>query len=219
MRDLSGKIVRAQEMERRRVAHELHDEAGQALTALKIRLDLLSSEIDLNSEESRGSLEEAVDLAGSTMEHIRLLARDLRPPELEVLGLNHAMANLCEEFARRTGLAAEFTGLDVDDVRDEIAITLYRFLQESLSNIARHAYANSVKISLSQKSHWVVLEVEDDGCGFNVPEALARPGRSGQLGLRGMGERLEVIGGRMWITSLPTEGTRVVAEVPRRESL
>ncbi len=218
LRDLSGKIVRAQEMERRRVAHELHDEAGQALTALKIRLDLLSSEMDLNSEESRGSLEEAVGLAGRTMEHIRLLARDLRPPELEVLGLNHAMANLCEEFARRTGLAAEFTGLDVDDVRDEIAITLYRFLQESLTNITRHAYANSVRISLTQKSHWIVLEVEDDGCGFNVPEALAKPGRFGQLGLRGMGERLEVIGGRMWITSVPAEGTRVVAEVPRRES-
>ncbi|MBN1267711.1 MAG: PAS domain S-box protein [Anaerolineales bacterium] len=219
LKELTGQIVRAREAERRRVARELHDEAGQALTALKIGLEILQSEENLNSDGARFRIEEAVELADSTMEQIRLLARDLRPPELEALGLNQTLENICEEFGHRTGLVTEYSGLELDDVGDEISINLYRFLQEALTNVARHAFATTIKVSLTRDDEKIILEVNDDGCGFDVQEVLEQAKQGKRMGLSGMGERLELIGGSMWITSIPAEGTRVVAEVPSRRVL
>jgi len=219
LKELTGEIVRAREKERRRVSRELHDEAGQALTALKIGLQILDAENDLNSRAARIRLEELVDLADSTMEQIRLLARDLRPPELEALGLNQTLENVCDEFERRTGLSTEYNGLELGDVGDEIAISLYRFLQEALTNVARHAYASKIDVALTENEEHMILEVRDNGCGFNVQEVLKLADRGKRMGLAGMGERLELIGGRLWITSVPAEGTRVAAEVPVRRGL
>jgi PAS domain S-box-containing protein len=207
LQTLTSEVVRAREAERRRVARELHDEAGQALTALKIGLEILKTEDDLNSDAAGKRLDEAVALADGTMEHIRLLARDLRPPELEALGLDKSLDNACEEFERRTGIQTTYTGEGLEDIGDEVAISLYRFLQEALTNVARHASANSVIVSFKQEKDHTVLEVRDDGCGFDVDEVFKQREEGRRIDLTGMKERLELIGGTIRILSAPQRGS------------
>ena len=227
LRWLTRQVVAQEEEERHRVSRELHDEAGQALTALKISLSLIQSEMPLATGEESGQLNhrlaDAVDLTDTTMEKIRLLARGLRPPELDAVGLNGTLGGYCSEFGRRTDLPIQYTGVEIPNLTDAVNISFYRVLQEALTNAAKHARASSVKVKLSRRRRMVRLSVEDNGQGFN-PRAQMRQAKSndfpqsGGIGLLGMQERFELLGGRLDVKSRLGMGTRLVAQAPTEES-
>lgn len=209
---LAKQIVFAQEEERQRVSRELHDEAGQALTALKISLELMLADVPEGS--LRQNLTEAVLLTENTREHIRLLARGLRPPALDTVGLNLTLEDICRDFARRTKLNIQYSGLELPDLSDAVSICLYRFLQEALTNVARHADAAAVRVNLAREGRTVCLSVQDDGKGFARRERLEARNRPIGIGILGMQERLELLGGHLTIHTAVGHGTHVAAFLP-----
>ena len=214
LRRLTMRVVSEEEEERHRVSRELHDEAGQALTALKISLGLVHSDMPEDAGTLRDTLAGAVAMTETTMEKIRLLARGLRPPELDAVGLNDTLEGYCREFAQRTHLDITYAGEVSLELSDAVTICLYRFLQEALTNVARHAEATRVGVSLRQGSNAVTLSVEDDGKGFVNPPIIHSGDKGLGIGLIGMQERFELLGGRVDIQSAPGEGARLVASVP-----
>jgi signal transduction histidine kinase len=219
LRQLAQQTVSAQEQERQRLSHALHDEAGQALTALRINLELIYEDLPPESGALRQRLRDAAALTSTTMERIRLLAQDLRPPALDAVGLNPTLAGFCLEFSQRTRLAIEYHGLDLPELPEAASICLYRCLQEALTNAAKHAAADQVRVVLSRDPEMLCLSVEDDGRGFDGaawPSGSAWPKGIGLLGIQ---ERLELLGGRLEIDSRPGEGTRLVASLPIQEAV
>ena len=217
MRWLAKQVIEAQERERQRVSRELHDEAGQALTALKMSLELLSSELPMDSEAVGDRINGAVGLTVSTMENIRLLARGLRPPELDAVGLTGTLEGYCREFAELTGLSITYMGDQSPRLSEAINICFYRYLQEALTNVAKHAQAKSVRVELRSQAGEVSVSVSDDGRGFARKSGRLGPTQPKGIGLLGMRERFETLGGRLDIESRPGKGTRLVAHVPREE--
>jgi len=207
-RDALRRVVSAQEQERRRLARELHDETGQALTS--ILLGLRTVEEAGGEEEVRAAVAEVRELVRSTLQDVRRLAVELRPKALDDFGLVAALERLTESFTEQTGIAVGFESLlPTARLTPEIETALYRIVQESLTNIVKHAQAHNVSIVLGRKSDSVSVIVEDDGVGFD-PD---RPREDG-LGLIGMRERVSLIGGRLTIESRPGAGTTFIAEVP-----
>jgi signal transduction histidine kinase len=207
-RDALRRVVSAQEQERRRLARELHDETGQALTS--ILLGLRTVEEAGGEAEMRAAVGEVRDLVRSTLQDVRRLAVELRPKALDDFGLVAALERLAESFTEQTGIAIAFQSLlPSARLTPEIETALYRIVQESLTNIVKHAQAHSVSIVLGRKSDSVSVIVEDDGVGFDPDRT-----REGGLGLIGMRERVSLIGGRLTIESRPGAGTAFVAEVP-----
>jgi len=209
LRHLAQRILTAQEDERRRISRELHDEAGQALTALKIWLMALHEDLPADAPALRQRLVEAARLTDDTMNHIRALAQDLRPPALDALPLDACLKGYCHEFAHRTALQVDYRGHDLPTLPEPLNICLYRVVQEALTNVAKHAQARRVEVELHHHNGLVSLAVFDDGKGFAV--ATAPPAG---LGLLGMRERLELLGGRLDITSEPGHGTQLVVYIP-----
>lgn len=214
LRQLTMRVISEEEEERHRVSRELHDEAGQALTALKISLGLVQSDMPDDEGALRDTLASAVDMTETTMEKIRLLARGLRPPELDAVGLNDTLEGYCREFAQRTHLRIDYSGEESLGLSDAGTICLYRFLQEALTNVARHAEATTVDVRLRRSHEAVTLSVEDDGRGFVRPLGSGRGNNGLGIGLVGMRERFELLGGRVDIESTPGKGARLVASVP-----
>ena len=156
------------------------------------------------------------------MEGVRRLAQDLRPPALDAVGLSPTLEDACRGFARRTQLSIDYRGSDGPALAEGVNICLYRFLQEALTNVARHAKADNVHVALERDAEAVRLWVEDDGRGFEVQPALSvpsTPGSSAGIGLLGMQERLESLGGRLEVDSQPGRGTRLVAYIPLEEDV
>jgi PAS domain S-box-containing protein len=214
LKRLARQLVSAQEDERKRLAHALHDEAGQALTALKIGLELMSQDLEEPCAFLRPRMDDAVSLTDQTTHRIRLLAQDLRPPALDSLGLSHTLEGFCREFAQRTRLGVDYQGTDLPQLPEEVNITLYRFLQEAMTNVARHARANEVDVALQSDAEAIRLSVEDDGRGFDLHTRPATHGRPQGMGLLGMQERVESLGGRLEVVSEPGQGTRLTACIP-----
>jgi PAS domain S-box-containing protein len=214
LRQLASQVISAQEDERRRVSRELHDEAGQALTALKISLDLMRKELPTELNDLRTRLEEATRVADATLLEIRLLAQALRPPSIDALhDINLTIEGYCREFGRRTQLVINYTGADLPPLSEDSNMCLYRFLQECLTNIAKHARAKEVWVMLQEAGNEVLLTVEDDGVGFDPQAGGAMADRATGLGMLGMRERLELLGGWLEIDSEPGQGTRVTAHL------
>lgn len=216
LRLLTRKIVSAQEEERRRVSRELHDEAGQLLTALKLSLEMLREDLDLVQADSTAlepvynQLDSAIGLSERTMAHIRVLVHNLRPTALDDLGLNSALEGLCHDFSQRRAVNIDYQQ-DADDslvLPDPVQIVAYRFLQEALTNVSRHAQATNVRVLFQESSSNVCLMVEDNGVGFEIDPATEG------IGILGMRERLESVGGQLEIYSRPHNGTRLVAWIP-----
>jgi signal transduction histidine kinase len=194
LEQLSALLLRAQEEERRRIARELHDEAGQTLTALKIELDL----------EGR---REASTRVALVLNQIRNVSELLRPRALDDLGLVPALRALIEDFARRTQIQVEIDADDTVGWPPEAALTLYRVVQESLTNVARHSGARHAWVRLTRNDHACRLVVEDDGTG--LPSALTP-----HLGVLGMRERVGAAGGTLQLVTAGRGGLRVEATVP-----
>jgi signal transduction histidine kinase len=214
LRRLTNQVVSAQEEERQRLSYELHDEAGQILTALKIRLGYTLDNLPVEAEAYREHLNESLSMADMTMERLRALARDLRPPALDAAGLNPTLEGLCREFASWTELSINYAGTEVNALSDPVKITLYRFLQEALTNIAKHAQAGQVSVNLREDTRSVNLEVQDDGKGFDKQILLDLSSRPKGIGVLGMQERLELLGGRLEIETTPGLGTSLTAHIP-----
>lgn len=209
LRALAGGILRAREDEARRIAHELHDEAGQILAALHITLDTLAPQARDQDVIVR-RLHEALDRVES---QLRRLARELRPTLLDDLGLAPALEWLAQGVAERTGVTVK---VDAPECRlpPEVETALYRVVQEALTNAVRHARARHIAVEVHEEASQIRAIVRDDGQGFDVGAALARRGDRG-LGLIGMRERAEALGGTVEIRSTPTHGTELSIVIPR----
>lgn len=213
-RRLSREALSIQEEERRRLSRELHDEAGQSLTGLGLHLSLLCADVPQAHAPLRQRLREAAVLANGTAERMRLLARGLRPPGLDTLGLNASLRGLCHEVRRQTGVPVEYTGTEAVVLPDAVAICLYRILQEALTNAVKHARATRIEVVLQEDAEAVTLTVTDDGCGFDAATVSSASQAAGGIGLVGMRERLENLGGCLQIDSRRGQGTCVIAQVP-----
>jgi two-component system, NarL family, sensor histidine kinase UhpB len=211
LRGLSSQVITAQEEERKRISRELHDETAQALTSLLVRLRLLQGARDL--EEVRAGAAELRELTAATLEEVRKLAVELRPTTLDHLGLVAALEWYSREYAQRLDAAVDFRteGL-AGRLHPEVELVIYRIVQEALTNIARHAGASRVEIGLLFRDDAVEVEVRDNGTGFDVAEATSTRERG--LGLFGMRERVELIGGTFSIESQPGQGTCIEVRVP-----
>ncbi len=217
LQEMARHIVLAQEEERQRISRELHDEAGQALTALKIGLEIIQGEVPAGEEGLRQNLTEAIALTDTTRDRIRQLARGLRPPALDTVGLNLTLEDFCQNFGRLTQLAISYEGTPNLRLQDASNICLYRVLQEALTNVAKHAQPSQVQVKLWADETAVHLSIVDDGVGFVGQTAVIRLHSAG-LGILGMHERVELLGGHLEIASVPDEGTRIVAHLPLTEA-
>lgn len=208
---VSGEIIQAQEEERRRIARELHDEAAQALTSLLVRIRLL--ERSPNPEDARQHVQELRTLTAAALDEVRRVALELRPTILDDLGLEAALGWRVDEFNAALGARAS---LKVEGIEGRLAgaveLALFRVVQEALTNVARYAHASTVSVTLGYHLGALVLEVADDGIGFD-PGAIGKGERRG-LGLVGMRERMALAGGDLTIDTQPGRGTRIVARVP-----
>jgi signal transduction histidine kinase len=200
----------AQEEERLRISRELHDEAGQALTSLKISLDLLRNNLLPEQTPLQSRVADLSALTGETMENLRALAHDLRPPGLDAFGLNVALEGLCHDFAGRAGIKVHYAGNEIPDLPTTVALSLYRFTQEALTNVAKHAEAQNVTVVLERETNWLSLAIADDGRGF----AFEPDARQRGVGLVSMQERTDLLGGVLDIDTAPGKGTRLTARVP-----
>jgi len=208
--DSLRRVVEAQELERRRLARELHDETGQALTS--ILLGLKSLEERSKDPASRAATQELRGLVVSTLQDVRRLAVELRPSALDDFGLVAALERLAESFAEQTAISVDFqTALADERLPADVETALYRIVQESLTNVVKHARARRVSILLARKEGAVKAVVEDDGQGFDAAEQTGDG-----YGLVGMRERLALLGGRLEVESTRDAGTTIAAEVPVR---
>jgi PAS domain S-box-containing protein len=213
LRELSARVLEAREEEKTLIARELHDELGQLLTALKMDLDWLRERIAPGEIAQRAGQMNAV--LDRTVGSVRRIAADLRPLMLDDLGLADAAAWLVEDFETRSGIHCKLErseGDALDGIERDVATTVYRALQESLTNIARHSGAKSAWVLLRIEDGALRLEVEDDGRG--MPRAAQAGSRS--LGLKGMRERVQYHGGTLEVGQAPRGGTRVKVRVPLR---
>lgn len=206
------KLLTVQEEERRRIARELHDQTSQSLTSLLVGLKMLGQATDSPLVRERVSSLRAI--AAQALEGVHDLAVQLRPSVLDDMGLVAATQHTATTFAGHLGIQVHFQAIGFEDRRLPAAVetTLYRIVQEALTNVAKHAHARNVDILLRCHGDTVLALVEDDGSGFDVAAALAQGG-SRHLGLFGMRERAELVGGHLTVESSPT-GTTVVVEIP-----
>ncbi len=218
-RRLSQRVVAAQEAERRRLARELHDEAGQALTALKMSLEVALADYQQQDKGTETALQDAIQLLESTRNELRAMAHGLRPPALDVMSLPQTLAHFCESFGARTRIEIKFQ-FSGQDARwsDVIEVTLYRFVQEALTNVAKYAGAKQVQVTLSEREQEITVSVKDNGRGFSVSTLGDSPARSDGMGLSAMRERIELLGGEFVILSEPGKGAELLARLPREAS-
>jgi len=203
-RDSLRRVVAGQEVERRRLARELHDETGQALTSILLGLRAVE---DANSDVSVDDLRE---LVVATLQDVRRLAVQLRPKALDDFGLGPALERLVQTFSESSGIRVDLEArLGPERLPGEVETTVYRIVQEALTNVVKHAEAKNVSILLVRRHDVVTTVIEDDGIGFETGAA-----RGDSLGLAGIRERVELHDGRLTIESAPGAGTTLRVEVP-----
>jgi PAS domain S-box-containing protein len=211
LQTLSTRLMEAQETERRHLARELHDEIGQALTAVKINLQ----SVPQSADGSSAALQDSISIVEIALQQVRNLSLDLRPSLLDDLGLVAALRWYVDRYAQRSGVMADFSG-DASKIQASptIETACFRIVQEALTNALRHAQARHVSVELQQRDHTLHLLIHDDGLGFDVPAARERATKGGSLGLLGMEERALLVGGQLKIKSVPQQGTEIDVRLP-----
>jgi signal transduction histidine kinase len=208
LQQLLRRALAAQEAERKRLARELHDETGQALTSLMLQLKALQDESDLDVIRDR--LNGLRYLTSRTVEEVRRLSIDLRPAALDDLGLVPAIRAYLDDWTQHSGIELQFISQKaVGRLPSDLEIILYRLVQEGVTNIARHSQARTARIVLDHIGRSVLLTMADDGIGIDLAN---HPGDG--LGLAGMRERVEMAGGHWQIISAPSAGTRILIDLP-----
>ena len=216
LKRLSRRLIDIQESERSRLARDLHDDTGQALTALKMSLEITRNELSGASDHTAERLNDAVALADDTLEKLRAISHNLRPPTLDTVGLNSALKGLCKSITQQTQMPVSYVGMDTTEISNPIDICLYRILQEGLTNCVKHGQASHVEVSLKRNGEVVQLSIQDNGQGFDLADTLSDQNETG-IGLIDMQERLESLNGRMNVYSKPGAGARLVATIPLEE--
>ena len=214
-RELLRKLVVAQEDERRAVARELHDETSQALTALVVKLEAVATSPTADAVELKSQLQPIQVMTNEMLREVQRIIRDLRPAILDDLGLMSALDWFAESRLASEGIRVALETVGVERrLPSEVETVIFRIAQEAINNIARHARARNASITLDFREPLIILEVEDDGCGFSPDDVLARQGATGSFGLTGMRERVTLFSGTMQIHSRPGQGTRLVVAIP-----
>ena len=211
---LSHRLLQAQEKERGEIARELHDEIGQSLTALKINLDSVYT--NTVAAESTVRLADSLSIVNHLLQQVRDLSLDLRPSMLDDLGLVAALRWYIDRQAQRTGFTAEFVAGPLDPrPSPAIETVCFRIAQEAVTNIARHAQAQRVRIELRYEPRGLLLSIRDDGLGFDVQAVQEKILSTKSMGIRGMHERVQLVGGRVETLSVLGEGAEIRALFPR----
>lgn len=210
--NLLKKLINAQEEERKRIARELHDETSQSLTSLMIGLKIMEDTHDI--DEIKGKIVELRQLTNGTLEEIHGLALALRPSILDDLGLVPALNRYIQESSHNLNLDIDFHTEGMEGVRllPELEISIYRVVQEALTNIAKHAKATEVSVILERQKERLTAIIEDDGIGFDLEETWNSPLKEKRLGLHGMQERVQLTGGNLTIESTPGFGTTIYVQ-------
>jgi signal transduction histidine kinase len=214
LRRLSHEILFAQEQERKRISRELHDEIGQILTAVSVNLTTLTKQANINVKALKQTIRSTRRLVEKSMNSVHKFARDLRPPLLDDMGLIPALDAHLNVFTKQTGIPVRLeASAAVEKLDSDKRTVLYRVAQEALANITAHAQASLVKMGIRRDGSVVRMDICDNGKGFNVQRRLnAR--RITRLGLLGMRERVEMVGGSFDVESKPGHGTTIHAEIP-----
>jgi signal transduction histidine kinase len=218
LRHLSRQLLLAQEEERRKISRELHDVIAQTLTGINVRLAALKKESASSTEELQKKIATTQLLVEKSVDIVHRFARELRPTLLDDLGLIPALQSFMKGFAEDTGIRVSlkaFAGVELSNGNRRT--TLYRVAREALTNVARHARASRADVTIQEKDGGICMEIKDDGRGFELNGAcLAK--KKGRLGLLGMKERVEMIGGTFSVESAPGKHTTVRAEIPAHKS-
>ena len=216
LRQLSHQILLTQEEERKQISRELHDDISQTLTGILVHLSALTTATSIPPQDLLQKIIHTQRLVENAVEIVHRFARELRPAMLDDLGLVPALHSYMKEFSRRTGLHIRFTAFTYakTDLLDNVRRTvLYRVTQEALTNVARHAQASHVKVSLRKLRGAIHLEIQDNGKSFKVDQVLGDK-KNKRLGLLGMRERVEMLGGTFDIASAPDQGTIIQVQIP-----
>jgi len=211
----AASTIKAQEDERKRIARELHDETSQSLTGLLIGIRITEELVPDSMIDIRQRLHGIMELAHSTLNEIHTMATRLRPSVLDDLGLPAALRSYTKDFAVNTGVRVNLrlSSSWPERLSPELETVLYRVVQEALTNVARHSGADSCRVSLERRGETLHGIVADNGRGFNPQRLMATNDRHG-LGLHGMKERIELVGGSLKVDSCPQEGSTIHLEVP-----
>jgi signal transduction histidine kinase len=210
---LLGKVLTAQEEERARLARELHDSIGQSLTAILMTTTAVESSLPASFTNVKEKLSNVRNVAAQTLQELRGLIFDLRPEVLDDLGLALALHSQVKKYLEPAGVRVQLRAAGLkDQLPAEVETAVFRVVQEAITNIARHAKASEAHISLTRKENRLVVRVEDNGVGFDPAQVLN--GQRQAWGLRGMEERVTLLGGKFYVGSKPGSGTLMLAEVP-----
>jgi signal transduction histidine kinase len=210
LRALSTQVLHVQEEERKRISRELHDEVGQALTAISMNLSALERDCGVNAVRFKKTIGETGGLLQATMETVHSFARELRPAMLDEIGLLPTLRSYLRGFAKRSGIDVKLQASSkAEQLSSEAKTVMFRIAQESLTNVAKHAHATRVSVTLRKITRGIKMEIEDDGRSF-------RAGVDGKerLGLLGMQERARLVDGCFAVEPTPGKGTTVRVEIP-----
>jgi signal transduction histidine kinase len=216
LRLLSRQLLSAQEEERKLISRELHDDIAQTLTSINVRLASLKAESMVNTKGLQKKISSTQRLVEKSVDIVHRFARELRPTVLDDLGLIPALHSYMKGFTRRTGIHIHFKTFaahKIKQLNNATRTVLYRVAQEALTNVARHARASSVEVSLEKLPNAIRLKIKDDGKSFQAQRVMHSK-RNKRLGLIGMRERLEMVGGSFGVESAPGKGTTVIAQIP-----
>ena len=218
LRRLSCQLLHAQEEERKRISRELHDEVGQALAAVNLNLGMLQRNVGSDGALPKRSIAASLALVQHTLDKVHQFARELRPAMLDELGLLPALRSYVKDFAARAGWRLHFRGSTrAAQLTSEQKTALFRVAQESLANIAKHAQASRVSVTLRPARNGIRLQIKDNGRAFQVERQLSAR-NSKHLGLLGIQERVRLVNGRLAVISTPGKGTSVRVEIPLNAS-
>jgi two-component system, NarL family, sensor histidine kinase DegS len=216
LRRLSRRILSTQEEERKRISRELHDLVAQTLTSINLHLAMLKVESAQHAGDLKKNITRTQKLVERSVDKVHRFARELRPAVLDDLGLIPALRSFIESFAKEAGVRVNMTACaKVETLNNDRRTVLYRVAQEALTNVARHAQAGNVTVEIRERQDAIRMRIQDDGRSFDV-ERLLHSRKSKRMGLLGMRERVEMVGGTFGIESAPGQGTTVTAQVPFR---
>jgi signal transduction histidine kinase len=214
LRLLSRQVLSTQEEERKKISRELHDVIAQTLTGINVRLAALKKEGTSNSRGLERGIARTQRLVQQSVDIVHQFARKLRPTMLDDLGLIPALHTFMKLFRAETGIRVSLSVFAaVEQLHGDKRTVLYRVAQEALTNVARHAKASQVEVKLQKMGEAICMTITDDGKGFQT-ERVVRAEQGKRLGLLGMRERLEIVGGNFTVTSTPGKGTTVLAQIP-----
>jgi signal transduction histidine kinase len=206
--------LQAQEDERKRISRELHDEIAQTLVGINVRLSELSRDAEVNPRGLQKRIARAQRLVEKSVATVHRFARELRPSVLDDLGLVPALHTFMKGIREQTGMRVSLSAFGaVEKINGDKRTVLYRVAQEALNNAARHAQASQAEVRIEKLGGAICVTIKDDGKGFQLEQVL-RANKNRRLGLLGMRERLQMVGGNVAIDSTPGEGTTILAQIP-----